>query len=159
MSVRFGIGYDAHTFGADRPLVLGGVSIPHAVGLTGHSDGDAIAHAVIDAVLGAAALGDIGRMFPDTDDQWRGADSMDLLVRAVDRLTAAGFQVGNVDITVITERPKLAPHVDQIRARMAAALGITLEQVSVKAKTNEGMDAVGAGKGLQVFAVAAVEGA
>ncbi len=159
MSVRFGIGYDAHTFGADRPLVLGGVSIPHAVGLTGHSDGDAIAHAVIDAVLGAAALGDIGRMFPDTDDQWRGADSMDLLMRAVDRLTAAGFQVGNVDITVITERPKLAPHVDQIRARMAAALGITLEQVSVKAKTNEGMDAVGAGKGLQVFAVAAVEGA
>jgi 2-C-methyl-D-erythritol 2,4-cyclodiphosphate synthase len=157
MSVRFGIGYDAHTFGADRPLVLGGVEVPHDSGLHGHSDGDAIAHAVIDALLGAAAMGDIGRLFPDTDPRWKDADSMSLLVE-VKRLLAEGrFRVGNVDATVITEAPRLAPHIDRIRARMARALGLEIAAVSVKAKTNEGMDAVGEGRGLQVFAVASLE--
>jgi 2-C-methyl-D-erythritol 2,4-cyclodiphosphate synthase len=153
---RFGIGYDAHSFGAERPLVLGGVEIPHDSGLVGHSDGDAVAHAVIDALLGAAAMGDIGRLFPDTDPRWRNADSLALLEEVRGRLWAARLAVGNVDVTVITERPKLAPYVDRMRERLAAVLGVPIGAVSIKAKTNEGMDAVGAGRGLQVFAVAAI---
>jgi 2-C-methyl-D-erythritol 2,4-cyclodiphosphate synthase len=151
---RIGVGYDSHTFGAARPLLLAGVAIPHDSGLTGHSDGDAVAHAVTDAVLGAAALGDIGALFPDTDPQWRGADSMRMLATACGRVRAAGFTVGNVDVTVITQRPRLAPHVPAMRERLAAALGVPAGSVSVKGKTNEGMDAVGRGEGLQVFAVA-----
>lgn len=151
---RIGVGYDSHTFGADRPLRLAGVPIPHESGLTGHSDGDAVAHAVTDAVLGAAALGDIGALFPDTDPRWRGADSMHMLASACDRARDAGFTVGNVDVTVITQRPKLAPHVTAMRERLAAVLGVPVTAVSVKGKTNEGMDAVGRGEGLQVFAVA-----
>lgn len=157
MSVRFGIGYDAHLFGADRPLVLGGVEIPHDTGLRGHSDGDAIAHAVIDALLGAAAMGDIGRVFPDTDARWKDADSMKLLADVKHRLMGARYLVGNVDVTVITEVPRLAPHIDRIRARLAQVLGVEVAAVSVKAKTNEGMDAVGEGRGLQVLAVASLE--
>lgn len=157
MSVRFGIGYDAHLFGADRPLVLGGVEIPHDTGLRGHSDGDAIAHAVIDALLGAAAMGDIGRLFPDTDARWKDADSMKLLADVKHRLMGARYLVGNVDVTVITEVPRLAPHIDRIRARVAQVLGVEVAAVSVKAKTNEGMDAVGEGRGLQVLAVASLE--
>ena len=156
MPARFGIGYDAHSFGAERPLVLGGVEIPHDSGLVGHSDGDAVAHAVIDALLGAAAMGDIGRLFPDTDPRWRNADSLALLEEVRGRLWAARLAVGNVDVTVITERPKLAPYVDRMRKRLAAVLGVPIGAVSIKAKTNEGMDAVGAGRGLQVFAVAAI---
>lgn len=156
MPARFGIGYDAHSFGAERPLVLGGVEIPHDSGLVGHSDGDAVAHAVIDALLGAAAMGDIGRLFPDTDPRWRNADSLALLEEVRGRLWAARLAVGNVDVTVITERPKLAPYVDRMRERLAAVLGVPIGAVSIKAKTNEGMDAVGAGRGLQVFAVAAI---
>jgi 2-C-methyl-D-erythritol 2,4-cyclodiphosphate synthase len=151
---RIGIGYDSHTFGADRPLLLAGIPIPHDSGLAGHSDGDAVAHAVTDAVLGAAALGDIGALFPDTDPRWRGADSMGMLATACARVRAAGFTVGNVDVTVITQRPRLAPHVPAMRERLAATLGIPIDTVSVKGKTNEGMDAVGRGEGLQVFAVA-----
>jgi 2-C-methyl-D-erythritol 2,4-cyclodiphosphate synthase len=151
---RIGIGYDSHTFGAERPLVLAGVSIAHDSGLTGHSDGDAVAHAVTDAVLGAAALGDIGALFPDTDPQWRGADSMRMLATACERVRAAGFAVGNVDVTVVTQRPRLVPHVPAMRERLAAVLGVAAGSVSVKGKTNEGMDAVGRGEGLQVFAVA-----
>ena len=153
-SPRIGVGYDSHTFGAGRPLLLAGIPIPHESGLTGHSDGDAVAHAVTDAVLGAAALGDIGALFPDTDPQWRGADSMRMLATACARVRAAGFAVGNVDVTVITQRPRLAPHVPAMRERLAATLGIPIDTVSVKGKTNEGMDAVGRGEGLQVFAVA-----
>ena len=156
MPPRFGIGYDAHTFGADRPLVLAGVTIPHDSGLVGHSDGDAVAHAVMDALLGGAALGDIGRLFPDTDPRWRDADSLAMLDEVRGRLWAARLAVSNVDVTVITERPKLAPHVDRMRERLAAVLGVPIGAVSIKAKTNEGMDAVGAGRGLQVFAVAAL---
>jgi 2-C-methyl-D-erythritol 2,4-cyclodiphosphate synthase len=149
-----GVGYDSHTFGADRPLLLGGVSIPHDSGLAGHSDGDAVAHAVTDAVLGAAALGDIGALFPDTDPQWRDADSIRMLATACARVHAAGLVVGNVDVTVVTQRPRLAPHVPAMRERLAAALRVPVGAVSVKGKTNEGMDAVGRGEGLQVFAVA-----
>jgi 2-C-methyl-D-erythritol 2,4-cyclodiphosphate synthase len=157
MTPRVGLGFDSHTFGADRPLRLAGVVIPHETGLTGHSDGDAVAHAVTDALLGAAALGDIGQMFPDTDPAWRGADSMRLLADARERVVQAGFALVNVDATVILERPKLAPHVPAMRERLAAALGLPVSAVSVKATTNEGMDAVGRGEGIQVLAVAAVE--
>ncbi len=158
MTTRVGFGYDSHTFGARRPLRLAGVEILHESGLMGHSDGDALAHAVTDALLGAAALGDIGQLFPDTDPRWQGADSLALLADVRQRVRAAGFHIINVDATVITERPKLAPHVPAMRTRLAETLGIALEQVSVKAKTNEGMDAVGRGEGLQVFAVAALAG-
>src|SRR5690242_21924394 len=118
MRQRFGIGYDAHTFGAKRPLRLAGVTIEHSSGLEGHSDGDAVAHAVTDALLGAAALGDIGRLFPDTDPAWKNADSLKLLAEAVRRVTAAGFTPVNVDVTVVTEAPRLAPHVDAMRANL-----------------------------------------
>lgn len=151
---RIGFGYDSHTFGADRPLLLGGVTIPHATGLSGHSDGDAVAHAVTDAILGAAALGDIGALFPDTDPRWQGADSMAMLATACERVRAAGFVVANVDVTVVTQQPRIAPHVPAMRARLADILGVSATVVSVKGKTNEGMDAVGRGEGLQAYAVA-----
>jgi 2-C-methyl-D-erythritol 2,4-cyclodiphosphate synthase len=151
---RVGFGYDSHTFGANRPLRLAGVVVPHESGLTGHSDGDALAHAVTDAILGAAALDDIGRHFPDTDPRWRGADSMAMLTTAYARAVEAGFRLVNVDATVVTQQPKLAPHVPAMRERLAAALGVSPDVISVKGKTNEGMDAVGRGEGLQVFAVA-----
>jgi 2-C-methyl-D-erythritol 2,4-cyclodiphosphate synthase len=155
--VRIGLGYDAHTFGARRPLILGGIAIEHVSGLHGHSDGDAVAHAVADALLGAAALGDIGRLFPDVDARWKGADSMGLLMEVVRRVAGAGFRVANVDVTVVTEAPRLAPYVDRMRERLAEVLGVGRAAVSVKAKTNEGMDAVGEGRGLNVFAIAALE--
>ena len=159
MRQRFGIGYDSHTFGAQRPLVLGGVTIDHTSGLVGHSDGDAVAHAVTDALLGAAAMGDIGRLFPDTDPRWKGADSLKLLAEVKRRLAAASYTMVNVDVTVITEEPRLAPHIEDMRKNLANALALPVSAVSVKAKTNEGMDAVGKGKGLQVFAVASIGGA
>src|ERR1043165_9797628 len=138
MRQRFGIGYDSHTFGAQRPLKLGGVVIEHASGLVGHSYGDAVAHAIIDALLGAAAMGDIGRLFPDTDDRWKDADSLKLLAEVKRRLLAASYTLVNVDATVITEAPRLAPHIAAMRANLAAALGLPVNAVSVKAKTNEG---------------------
>ncbi len=159
MRQRFGLGYDSHRFGADRPLKLGGVEIEHSSGLDGHSDGDALVHAVIDALLGAVAMGDIGQLFPDTDERWRGADSLKLLGEVKRRVTAASYQIVNVDATVVTEVPKLAPHIDAMRARLAAVLDLPESAVSVKAKTNEKMDMVGKGKGLQVFAVASIGGA
>lgn len=159
MRQRFGFGYDAHTFGADRPLRLGGVEIEYDSGLTGHSDGDAVVHAVIDALLGAAAMGDIGRLFPDTDDAWKDADSMRMLAEVRRGLMAASYYVFNVDVTVVTEEPKLAPHVDAIRESLASALGVSADAVSVKAKTNERMDAVGQGEGLIVYAIASLGGA
>src|SRR5256885_519547 len=159
MRQRFGIGYDSHTFGAKRPLKLAGVVIENASGLTGHSDGDAVAHAVIDALLGAAAMGDIGRLFPDTDGRWKDADSLKMLAEVKRRLVAANYALVNVDVTVITEVPKLSPHTDAMRTNLAGALAMPVNAVSVKSKTNEGMDAVGKGKGLQVFAVASISGA
>jgi 2-C-methyl-D-erythritol 2,4-cyclodiphosphate synthase len=156
VTTRFGLGYDSHRFGAARPLILGGVTIEHTSGLVGHSDGDAVAHAVTDAILGAAAMGDIGRLFPDTDPQWKGADSLRLLADARRRVVAGGFRVVNLDVTVVTEAPRLSGYVDRIRANLAAALDVPPGAVSVKAKTNEGLDDIGQGRGLQVFAVASL---
>jgi 2-C-methyl-D-erythritol 2,4-cyclodiphosphate synthase len=154
---RVGLGYDSHRFGADRPLVLAGVRVPHPTGLQGHSDGDAVAHAVADALLGAGAMGDLGRLFPDTDPRWQGADSMHLLAEVKRRISAAGYRIVNLDVTVVTEAPKLAPHTEAMRSHLAQVLALPVNAVSIKAKTNEGMDAVGAGQGLQVFAIAALE--
>ena len=152
--MRIGFGYDSHRFAEGRPLVLGGVEIPGAAGLAGHSDADVLLHAVIDALLGAAALGDIGSHFPDTDPKWKGADSAKLLEAVMEEVAAAGCRVVNVDATVICERPKLLPHVPAIRARIAELLRIAVSNVSVKGKTNEGMDAVGRGEGIAVHCVA-----
>lgn len=156
MPTRFGIGYDSHTFGVPRPLKLGGVEIRHDSGLSGHSDGDAVAHALTDALLGAAALGDIGRHFPDSDPRWKDADSLVMLATAAAKVRDQGYEIVNVDATVVTERPKLAAHIPEIRGKVADTLGIPVDAVSVKGKSNEGMDAVGRGEGLQVFAIAAI---
>jgi 2-C-methyl-D-erythritol 2,4-cyclodiphosphate synthase len=158
-AVRTGIGYDSHRFAAGGPLVLGGVRIPADVHLHGHSDGDAIAHAITDAVLGAASAGDIGAMFPDTDPAHRGGDSIEMLRAAVARVHALGWHVSNVDVTVIAERPRIAPHRDAMRERLAGALGVGAEVVSVKGKTNEGMGALGRGEGLACMAVATLHAA
>lgn len=151
---RTGIGYDSHRFAPGGPLVLGGIAIPGDVHLHGHSDGDAIAHAVTDAVLGAAALGDIGEMFADTDVANKGRDSIDMLSRAVARVRAAGWIVGQVDVVVIAESPKIAPHRDAMRARIAGSLGVDMSDVSIKGKTNEGMGFIGRGEGIACFATA-----
>ena len=155
--MRIGFGYDSHRFAEGRRLVLGGVEFPDEVGLDGHSDADALIHAIIDALLGAAALGDIGSRFPDTDDKWKGADSAKLLEATVAELAASGHRVVNVDATVICERPKLGPRIGDIRERLAALLGVDVSAVSVKGKTNERMDAVGSGVGLAVHAVALID--
>ena len=151
---RTGIGYDSHRFAPGGPLVLGGIAIPGDVHLHGHSDGDAIAHAVTDAVLGAAALGDIGEMFADTDVANKGRDSIDMLSRAVARVRAAGWNVGQVDVVVVAESPKIAPHRDAMRARIAGSLGVDTSDVSIKGKTNEGMGFIGRGEGIACFATA-----
>ena len=155
--MRIGHGYDIHRLVAGRPLVLGGVVVPSDLGLAGHSDADVLTHAVIDALLGAAALGDIGAHFPDTDEAWRGADSLDLLRTVVERLGAAGFRISNVDATVVLERPKLRDHIDTMRAGLAAAMSVDVGRVSVKATTGEGMGFVGTGEGAAAHAVALVE--
>jgi len=156
---RSGIGYDSHRFESGGPLVLGGVSIPSEVRLVGHSDGDAVAHAITDAVLGAAAAGDIGEMFSDTDPANRGRDSIEMLRAAVGRVREAGFVVQQVDVTVITEQPKLAPYRAAMRERLADALGVATDAVSVKGKTNEGMGWIGRGEGLACVAVATLASA
>ena len=155
--MRIGYGYDSHRFEEGRKLVLGGVEFPDETGLKGHSDADVLIHAVIDALLGAAALGDIGSHFPDTDEKWRGADSAKLLESVVAELAAAGHAVGNVDATVICEKPKLRPKVDAIRLRLAGLLKVDVSQVSVKGKTNEKLDDVGAGLGIEAHAVCLLE--
>ena len=152
--MRIGYGYDSHRFEEGRPLYLGGVLLPGETGLKGHSDADVLIHAVIDALLGAIAHGDIGSHFPDTDDRWKGADSAKLLASVVDEVRTAGFQVENIDATVICERPKLRPHVDAIRTRLAELLRVDISRVSVKGKTNEKMDDVGAGVGIEVHCAA-----
>jgi len=154
--MRVGIGYDSHPFAAGRKLILGGIEIPHDKGLSGHSDADAVAHALTDAILGAAGLGDIGRMFPDHDPQWKNANSLDLLNKAFLKVVEAGFQFVHADVTVILEKPKLAPHLDAMEAKLATAL--LAGHVSVKAKTNEGMGWIGRGEGIAVFAVATLSG-
>ena len=154
---RVGIGYDSHRFITGRPLILGGQRIPHPAGLDGHSDADAVAHAVTDAILGAAAAGDIGGLFPDTDPRWKDADSMALLRRARQVVEERGYRVAQVDVTVVTQGPKLAPFVGAIAAALAQALGVGPGDVGVKAKTNEGMGFIGRGEGLAVIAAATVE--
>ncbi len=158
MSTRVGIGYDSHRFAAGRALRIAGVTVPHTHGLVGHSDGDVALHAVVDALLGAAALGDIGRLFPDDDPQWRGMDSGRFVRQAVEKLQQRGLGVGQVDVTIIAERPRLAPHIEQMRAATAKALGVDADAVSIKAKTNEGMGWIGRGEGIAAVAVATVRG-
>jgi 2-C-methyl-D-erythritol 2,4-cyclodiphosphate synthase len=149
-----GIGFDSHRLAAGRKLILGGVNVPNDRGLDGHSDADVLAHAVIDALLGAAGLGDIGEHYPDTDERWRDADSMQLLADVVQRVRAVGLEAVNVDCTVVMETPKLAPYRQAIRARLAEVLGIELERVNVKASTGEGMGFVGRGEGVVALATA-----
>ncbi|HZO58235.1 MAG TPA: 2-C-methyl-D-erythritol 2,4-cyclodiphosphate synthase [Solirubrobacterales bacterium] len=153
--MRSGIGYDVHRFGAGRKLVLGGVEIEGETGLVGHSDADVVAHAVMDALLGAAGRGDIGDHFPDVDAAFEGADSIELLGRVAREL--GGWRVANVDVTVIAERPRIAPHKREMTERMAAALGVDAGCVNVKATTNEGMGFVGRGEGIAALAVAQIE--
>jgi 2-C-methyl-D-erythritol 2,4-cyclodiphosphate synthase len=154
MNIRIGEGWDVHALVPGRPLVIGGVAIPFERGLLGHSDADVLLHAITDALLGAAGLGDIGRHFPDTDPQFRGADSRALLAEAVRRVRAAGWEVGNVDSTVVAQAPRLAPHIDAMRTAVAGALGIAPGQVNVKAKTAERLGPVGQGQAIEARAVA-----
>lgn len=150
---RLGLGTDIHRFKAERPLVLGGVTIRDRDGLDGHSDADVLTHAIIDALLGAAALGDIGTHFPSDDPRWAGADSLDLLRRTVASLRERGYRVGNVDATVHAEQPRLQPHIDAMRARLAEPLHLELDAVSIKAKTADGLGAVGKGEGIGAEAI------
>jgi 2-C-methyl-D-erythritol 4-phosphate cytidylyltransferase / 2-C-methyl-D-erythritol 2,4-cyclodiphosphate synthase len=155
-TMRIGNGYDLHRLVSGRPLILGGITIPHEKGLDGHSDADAVCHALTDAILGAASAGDIGRHFPDTDAAFKGANSMELLKRAVAVVRAAGYAVSNVDVVVVAQQPKLSPHIDAMRVSLARAMGIEPQQVSVKGKTNEGLDATGLGEAIAVHAVALI---
>jgi 2-C-methyl-D-erythritol 2,4-cyclodiphosphate synthase len=156
-SIRVGIGYDSHRFAPGRPLILGGVNIPSEFGLHGHSDADAICHAITDAILGAVGAGDIGEMFPDTEPANRDRDSIGMLEAAVRRVSSAGYAVNQVDVSVIAESPKIGPHRDKIRSRLASALGIDSASVSVKGKTNEGMGWIGRKEGLACIAVATLK--
>ncbi|MBT8488331.1 MAG: 2-C-methyl-D-erythritol 2,4-cyclodiphosphate synthase [Gemmatimonadetes bacterium] len=153
---RVGTGYDSHRFDAERPLVLGGVAIPDHPGLSGHSDADAVAHAVTDAILGAVAAGDIGTHFPPTDDRWKGADSIGLLRRAAEIVKERGYRVGNVDVTVVCESPKIGPRASAMARRLGDAIGVPPGSVSVKGKSNEGLGWIGRGEGIAVHAVAIV---
>lgn len=151
--MRIGCGFDAHRFGTGRPLMLGGVRIPHDEGLIAHSDGDVLIHALCDGLLGAAALGDIGRIFPDSDAAWAGIDSRVLLRRVVELVREGGYGIGNADTTVIAQRPRLAPHIESMTRCLAEDLGIDPRQVNVKATTTEGMGFTGRGEGIAAYAV------
>lgn len=155
--MRVGYGYDVHRLVEGRRLVLGGIEIDHPVGLEGHSDADVLLHAITDALLGAAALGDIGQHFPDSGDEWRGADSRVLLKDVVDRVAGAGFKVVNVDVTLIAEMPRMAPYIAQIRSSIAGTMGVSVDRVSVKATTSEGLGFVGDGLGMAAHAVCLIE--
>jgi 2-C-methyl-D-erythritol 2,4-cyclodiphosphate synthase len=158
-NIRIGEGWDIHALVAGRPLMLGGVNVPHTHGLQGFSDADALCHAITDALFGAAALGDIGHHFPDTDERFRGADSIALLAEAARRVAQAGWQIVNVDSTVVAQAPKLAPHILAMRQRIAQALAVKLEQVNVKAKTAEKMGPVGRGEAIEARAICLLAGA
>lgn len=157
-ALRIGEGWDTHALVTGRPLILGGVTIPHTHGLLGHSDADALLHAITDALLGAAALGDIGRHFPDTDPNFKGADSVVLLKEAVQRVAHAGWGVVNVDATIVAQAPKMAPHIQAMRDSIAKALGVGVERVNVKAKTAEKMGPVGEGRAIEARAVCLLAG-
>ena len=154
---RFGMGYDVHQLAENRRLIIGGVEIPFARGLLGHSDADVLLHAVADALLGAAALGDIGRHFPDTDERYRGADSLQLLEEVGRLLAAKDYQVGNVDATIVAQRPKMAPYIEQMRQNIAGVLHIAVDAVNVKATTEEHLGFTGNGQGISSYAVAGLE--
>lgn len=151
--VRVGQGWDIHRLVAGRPLRLSGIEVPYARGLLGHSDGDVVLHAVIDAVLGALGAGDIGQHFPDTDPRWQGIDSTVMLTEVVQLAAARGYHIGNVDVTILAEQPKLAPHAPAMRQRLATLLGVGAEKISIKAKTTEGLGAIGAGEAIGAMAV------
>jgi 2-C-methyl-D-erythritol 2,4-cyclodiphosphate synthase len=151
--MRIGEGWDVHALVTDRPLILGGVEIPHTHGLLGHSDADALCHAIIDALFGALAMGDIGHHFPDTDERYRGADSLALLAETARRVRAANWHIANVDSTIVAQAPKMAPHISAIRQRLSTALALPVDQVSVKAKTAEKMGPVGEGLAIETRAV------
>jgi 2-C-methyl-D-erythritol 2,4-cyclodiphosphate synthase len=155
--IRVGIGYDSHRFVEGRPLVLGGTAVPHPRGLAGHSDADAVVHALIDAMLGAAGAGDIGRHFPDRDPQWKDADSMELLSTTAELVRGQGYAFVQADVTIIAESPRLAPHLGAMTAALAERLGSPSGSISLKAKTNEGMGFIGRGEGIAVIAVATLE--
>lgn len=154
---RFGMGYDVHRLTEGRRLILGGVTVPHSLGLLGHSDADVLLHAISDALLGAAALGDIGRHFPDTDPRYEGADSMDLLARVRVLLEGKGYVIGNVDATIVAQRPKLKDYIPQMNQNIARVLGLALEQVNVKATTEEKLGFTGSEQGISAYAVAGIE--
>lgn len=154
---RVGIGYDSHRFSRGRPLILGGVHLPSEIGLQGHSDADAVCHAITDAILGAAGIGDIGEMFPDSDPANKNRDSIGMLEAAVRRISSSGYAVNQVDVTVVAEAPRIGPYREQMRSRLATALGIDSTSVSVKGKSNEGMGWIGRGEGLACIAVATLK--
>lgn len=158
MTPRIGYGYDVHRLTEGRPLVLGGVTIPWEKGLLGHSDADVMLHALMDALLGAAALGDIGHLFPDSDQRYRGIDSRKLLRQVAVLLEQEGYAVGNVDLTLVAQRPKIAPYIDDMRTNIAADLGVSITRVSVKATTEEGLGFTGTGEGMAAHAVALLVG-
>ena len=155
--MRIGHGYDVHKLVPGRKLILGGVEIPHTVGLLGHSDADVLTHALMDALLGAAALGDIGHLFPDNDPAYEGADSIQLLREVMKRLKAEGWQLGNADVTVLAQAPKLAPHIEKMRAILSDTMECSISQVSVKATTEEGLGFTGAKEGIAAHAVVLIE--
>lgn len=154
MNLRIGNGYDIHQLVSDRPLILGGVKIPHHLGLLGHSDADVLTHAIMDAMLGALSLGDIGHYFPPTDPQWKGADSLKLLAQVNQLVQAKGWQISNLDSVIVAERPKIKPHIQAMRDQLATVLQLSPDQVGIKATTNEKMDAVGREEGIAAYAVA-----
>jgi 2-C-methyl-D-erythritol 2,4-cyclodiphosphate synthase len=154
--IRIGHGFDAHRLERGRRLILGGIVVPFESGPAGHSDGDVLAHALSDALLGACALGDLGRYFPSSDARWKDADSLELLSECVAKVRAAGYEIANVDASVVVERPRLGPHLDAIRARLAEVLGVGIGEVSVKAKSTDGMGFTGDGTGIAAHAVALV---
>lgn len=154
--MRIGHGYDVHRLVEGRKLILGGVDIPYERGLLGHSDADVLVHAIMDAILGAAALGDIGKLFPDSDERYSGADSLGLLAEVMRVLRGAGYELGNVDATVVAQRPRLAPYIEQMRRNIAAAAGVDVSQVSVKATTEEKLGFTGDGSGIAAHAVALI---
>ncbi len=157
MAFRIGNGYDIHQLGPDRDLILGGVKIEHELGLVGHSDADVLTHAIMDAMLGALSLGDIGLYFPPTDPQWKGADSLKLLEQVHALLSDRGWKIGNIDSVVVAERPKLKPHIATMKQRIAAVLQLDDDQVGIKATTNEQLDAVGQEAGIAAYAVVLLE--
>jgi 2-C-methyl-D-erythritol 2,4-cyclodiphosphate synthase len=154
MNIRIGNGYDIHQLVPDRPLILGGVRIPHSLGLLGHSDADVLTHSIMDALLGALSLGDIGHYFPPNDPKWEGADSIMLLAQVLSLIQAQGWLIGNIDSTIVAEQPKLKPHLQSMRSSLAKAMAIDLDQISIKATTNEKLGPVGREEGICAYAIA-----